>query len=394
MNREVVIAGACRTPIGRMGGALASLSAEKLGAVVIRDSLRRAGIEPASVDEVLMGCVIQAGLGQNVARQALIRAGLPVEVPGITLNVVCGSGLESVNKAAALVLAGEADIVVAGGMESMSNAPYLLSGARFGYRLGNGDLIDAMVNDALIDAFNEYHMMVTAENICHDWGIRRKELDAFAVESQKRCAEAMAAKRFSDEITPIEIVDKKGNTILIENDENPRPNTTIDMLSRLKCASGVDGGSITAGNSSSINDGAAAMVVLSSAKAQELGVKPLCRWVCGALVGVQPEIMGIGPVAAVRKVLEKTSLALSDIDLIEANEAFASQSIAVTRDLGLDMSLVNVNGGAIALGHPVGASGARILTTLIYEMRRRDSRRGLATLCIGGGMGSACIVER
>ncbi len=394
MAQKIVIAGACRTAIGKMGGALSNTPAAELGSIVIKEALNRAGVKPEMVDEVLMGCVIQAGLGQNVARQASIKAGLPIETPAVTLNVVCGSGLNCVNMAADLIKAGEADIVVAGGMENMSMAPYALPNARFGYRMNNGTVVDTMVNDALTDAFNHYHMMITAENICDRWNLTREELDEFSANSQQKCEKAMAEGRFNDEIVPVPVKVKK-EMVEFKTDEGPRPGTTVETLSKLKCCSGKEGGLVTAGNASGINDGAAAVVVMSEEKAKELGVKPMATWVGGALAGVEPEIMGIGPVAATKKVLKKTGLSLDNIDLIEANEAFAAQSVAVAKDLGFDMSKVNVNGGAIALGHPVGASGCRILVTLLHEMaKREDAKKGLATLCIGGGMGCATIVER
>ena len=394
MAQKVVLAGAVRTAIGKMGGALSNTPAAELGSIVIKEALNRAGVKADQVDEVLMGCVIQAGLGQNVARQASIKAGIPIETPAVTINVVCGSGLNCVNMAADLIKAGEADIVVAGGMENMSMAPYALPNARFGYRMNNGTVVDTMVNDALTDAFNHYHMMITAENICDKWGLTRQELDEFSASSQQKCEKAQASGRFDDEIVPVPVKVKK-EMVEFKVDEGPRAGTTVETLSKLKCCSGKEGGLVTAGNASGINDGAAAIVVMSEEKAKELGIKPVATWVGGALAGVEPEIMGIGPVAATRKVLKKTELSLDDIDLIEANEAFAAQSVAVAKDLGFNMSKVNVNGGAIALGHPVGASGCRILVTLLHEMAKRDdARKGLATLCIGGGMGCATIVEK
>jgi len=392
MGQKVVLAGACRTAIGKMGGALSNIPAAELGAIVIKEALNRAGVKPEQVDEVLMGCVIQAAQGQNVARQASIKAGLPIEVPAVTLNVVCGSGLKCVNTAAALIASGEADIVVAGGMENMSMAPYAMTKARFGYRMNNATIIDTMVNDALTDAFNNYHMMITAENVIDKYGITRQELDEFSANSQQKCEAAMAAGKFNDEIVPVPVKVKK-EIVEFKVDEGPRAGVTAEGLGALKCCSGKEGGSVTAGNASGINDGAAAIVVMSEEKAKELGVKPMATWVAGALGGVEPEIMGVGPVASTRKVLAKTGLTIDDIDLIEANEAFAAQSIAVARDLNFDMSKVNVNGGAIALGHPVGASGCRILVTLLHEMQRSGANRGLATLCIGGGMGCSTIVE-
>ena len=393
MTKKVVLAGACRTAIGKMGGALSNTPAADLGAIVIKEALNRAGVKPEQVDEVLMGCVIQAAQGQNVARQASIKAGLPIEVPAVTLNVVCGSGLNCVNQAAAMIKAGQADIVVAGGMENMSMAPYAMTKARFGYRMNNATIIDTMVNDALTDAFNHYHMMITAENICDRWHLTREELDEFSANSQQKAEKAMAEHKFDDEIVPVPVKVKK-QIVEFKVDEGPRPRTTVETLAKLRCCSGKEGGMVTAGNASGINDGAAAIVVMSEEKAKELGVTPMATWVQGALAGVEPEVMGIGPVAATRKVMERTGLTVDDMDLIEANEAFAAQSVAVARDLGFDMSKVNVNGGAVALGHPVGASGCRILVTLLHEMQKRDAKKGLATLCIGGGMGCATIVER
>lgn len=392
MSKKVVIASACRTAIGSMGGQLSTVPAAEMGAVVIKEALKRAGVAPEQVDHVYMGCVIQAGLGQNVARQMSIKAGLPIEVPAVTLNVVCGSGLNCVNAAAQMIIAGDADIVVAGGAENMSAAPYALMNARYGYRMNNAPMIDTMVNDALWDAFNDYHMGITAENICDQWGITREELDEFAANSQQKACAAREAGRFADEIVPIE-VKKKKETVIVDTDEGPRAGTTAETLAKLRPAFKKDG-RVTAGNASSINDGAAAVVVMSEEKAKELGITPMATWVGGALGGVDPSIMGIGPVASTKKVLAKTGLSMDDIDLIEANEAFAAQSIAVGRDLGFNKDILNVNGGAIALGHPVGASGCRILVTLLHEMQKRDAKRGLATLCIGGGMGCSTIVER
>ncbi|MCI9127504.1 MAG: acetyl-CoA C-acetyltransferase [Eubacterium sp.] len=393
MSKKVVIAGACRTAIGRMGGALSTTPAPVLGSIVIEEALKRAGVPKDAVDHVYMGCVIQAGLGQNVARQASIKAGLPIETPAVTVNVVCGSGLNCVNMAAQMIQAGDADIVVAGGMENMSMAPYALQQARFGYRMNNNKIVDTMVNDALTDAFNDYHMMITAENVAEQWNISREELDEFSANSQQKCEKAMAEGKFKDEIVPVVVKNRKGD-IVVDTDEGPRAGTTAESLGKLRCCSGKADGVITAGNASGINDGAAAVVVMSEEKAKELGVTPMAAFVGGALGGVAPEIMGVGPVASTRKVMEKTGLTVADMDLIEANEAFAAQSVAVARDLEFDMSKVNVNGGAIALGHPVGASGCRILVTLLHEMQKRDAKKGLATLCIGGGMGCSTIVER
>lgn len=392
MSRKVVIAGACRTAIGTMGGSLSTTPAVDLGAIVIKNALERAGVPADQVDHVYMGCVIQAGLGQNVARQASIKAGLPIEAPAVTINVVCGSGLNCVNLAAQMVQCGDADIVVAGGMENMSMAPYALKQARYGYRMGHAQAIDTMINDALWDAFNDYHMGITAENVCEKYGITREELDTFAANSQQKCEKARAEGKFKDEIVPVEIKKKK-ETVVFDTDEGPRAGITAEGLAKLRPAFKKDG-IVTAGNSSGINDGAAAVVVMSEEKAKELGVKPMATWVGGALAGVDPKIMGIGPVAATQKLMKKLNMSVDDMDLIEANEAFAAQSIAVARDLKFDDAKLNVNGGAIALGHPVGASGCRILVTLLHEMERRDAKKGLATLCIGGGMGCATVVER
>ena len=393
MAKKVVLAGACRTAIGKMGGGLSTVSAPVLGSIVIKEALNRAGVPADKVDHVYMGCVIQAGLGQNVARQASIKAGLPNETPAVTVNVVCGSGLNCVNMAAQMIQAGDADIVVAGGMENMSMAPYAMMQGRFGYRMNNGKLIDTMVNDALWDAFNQYHMMITAENVADQWKLTREELDEFAANSQQKCEAAINAGKFKDEIVPVEIKTRKGVTVF-DTDEGPRPGTTAESLGALKCCSGKEGGVVTAGNASGINDGAAAIVVMSEEKAKELGVKPMATFVTGALGGVDPSIMGVGPVASTKKALAKANMTIDEFDLIEANEAFAAQSVAVGKDLGFDLSKLNVNGGAIALGHPVGASGCRILVTLLHEMQKQDAKKGLATLCIGGGMGCTTIVER
>ena len=390
--KKIVLAGACRTAIGTMGGALSTVPAAELGSVVIKEALNRAGIPAEQVDHVYMGCVIQAGLGQNVARQASLKAGLPVTTPAVTVNVVCGSGLNCVNMAAQMIEAGDADIVVAGGMESMSLAPYAMMKARYGYRMGNATLVDTMVNDALWDAFNNYHMGITAENVAEQWHLTREMLDEFSANSQQKCEKAMAEGKFKDEIVPVEVKGKKGS-VIVDTDEGPRPGTTVETLARLKPAFKKDG-IVTAGNASGINDGAAAIVVMSEEKAKELGVKPMATWIGGALGGVDPSIMGVGPVAAVNKLMKKLDMKVADMDLIEANEAFAAQSLAVGHDLEFDPAKLNVNGGAIALGHPVGASGCRILVTLLHEMQRRDAKTGLATLCIGGGMGCATVVKR
>ena len=393
MAKKIVLAGACRTAIGTMGGELSTIPAPELGAIVIKEALKRAGVAPEAVDQVYMGCVIQAGQGQNVARQATLKAGLPIEVPAVTINVVCGSGLEAVNMAAEMILSGDADIVVAGGMENMSMAPYAMMKGRYGYRMGNATLVDTMVNDALWDAFNNYHMGITAENICDQWGLTREELDKFAAVSQQKAEAAQKSGAFKDEIVPVE-VKKKKETVIVDTDEGPRHGTTVETLGKLKPAFKKDGGLVTAGNSSGINDGAAAVVVMSEEKAKELGVKPMATWVAGALGGVDPKIMGIGPVPATKKALKIAGLEMDDIDLIEANEAFAAQSVAVQKELGFSSDILNVNGGAIALGHPVGASGCRILVTLLHAMQKRDVTYGLATLCIGGGMGCATIVKK
>jgi len=391
MAEKVVLAGACRTAIGTMGGALSTTPAPVLGSIVIKEALNRAGVPAEKVDHVYMGCVIQAGLGQNVARQASIKAGLPIETPAVTVNVVCGSGLNCVNMAAQ-IKAGDADIVVAGGMENMSMAPYADMSGRYGHRMNNATLVDTMVNDALWDAFNNYHMGITAENVAEQWGLTREQLDEFAATSQQKCEAAQKAGKFKDEIVPVE-VKKKKETVIVDTDEGPRPGTTKESISKLRPAFKPDG-IVTAANASGINDGAAAVVVMSEKAAKELGVKPMATFVAGALGGVDPSIMGVGPVASTKKVFAKTGLTIDDMDLVEANEAFAAQSLAVAHDLNFDMSKVNVNGGAIALGHPVGASGCRILVTLLHEMQRRDAKKGLATLCIGGGMGCSTIVER
>ena len=392
MAKKIVLAGACRTAIGVMGGALSTTPAPELGTIVIKEALKRAGVKPEQVDMVYMGCVIQAGTGQNPARQAAVNAGIPVESPAITINVLCGSGLDCVNTAARMIREGEADIIVAGGIENMSMAPYALKNARFGYRMGNNQIYDTMITDALTDAFHGYHMGITAENVAEKWGLTREELDAFAANSQQKACAAIASGRFKDEIVPVE-VKKKKETVIFDTDEGPRQGVTVESLSKLRPAFKKDG-MVTAGNASSINDGAAAIVVMSEEKAQELGVKPMATWVDGTLAGVEPAIMGVGPIAATKKLFARTGLTIQDMDLVEANEAFAAQSVAVARDLEFDMSKVNVNGGAIALGHPVGCSGCRILVTLLYEMEKRDARKGLATLCVGGGMGCAAIVER
>lgn len=392
MARKVVLAGACRTAIGVMGGQFANTSAVELGTIVIKEALKRAGVSPDQVDEVYMGNVIQAGSGQNPARQAAVYAGIPNEVPATTINVLCGSGLHCVNLAAKLIAAGDADIIVAGGMENMTMAPYMLRNGRYGYRMGNATIEDAMIKDGLTDAFHNYHMGITAENICEQWGLTREELDEFAAWSQNKCEKAMAEGKFKDEIVPVE-VKKKKETILVDTDEGPRKGITKEGLAKLRPAFKKDG-MVTAGNASGINDGAAALIVMSEEKAKELGVTPMATWIGGELAGCDPAIMGIGPVYSTRKVMKKLGMEIGDFDLIEANEAFAAQSVAVGKDLGFDLSKLNVNGGAIALGHPVGCSGARILVSLLYEMQKEDVHTGLATLCVGGGMGCSAVVKR
>lgn len=392
MARKVVLAGACRTAIGVMGGQFANTSAVELGTIVIKEALKRAGVSPDQVDEVYMGNVIQADNGQNPARQAAVYAGIPNEVPATTINVLCGSGLHCVNLAAKLIAAGDADIIVAGGMENMTMAPYMLRNGRYGYRMGNATIEDAMIKDGLTDAFHNYHMGITAENICEQWGLTREELDEFAAWSQNKCEKAMAEGKFKDEIVPVE-VKKKKETILVDTDEGPRKGITKEGLAKLRPAFKKDG-MVTAGNASGINDGAAALIVMSEEKAKELGVTPMATWIGGELAGCDPAIMGIGPVYSTRKVMKKLGMEIGDFDLIEANEAFAAQSVAVGKDLGFDLSKLNVNGGAIALGHPVGCSGARILVSLLYEMQKEDVHTGLATLCVGGGMGCSAVVKR
>ena len=391
--REVVIVSAARTPIGSFGGSLKDIPTRKLGAIAIKGAVERAGIKPEMVDEVIMGAVLQGGLGQNVARQMTLDAGLPIEVPAMTINKVCGSGLRAVELAAQIIKAGDADIIVAGGAENMSATAYAMPAARWGARMNNTQMVDMMVNDGLWDAFNGYHMGITAENVAEQWGITREQLDEFSVISQNRAEAAIKAGKFKDEIVPVEIPQRKGDPIIFDTDEFPKFGTTIEKVAKLKGAFKKDG-IVTAANASGINDAGAAVVVMSKEKADELGIKPLCTIKSYASAGVDPSIMGVGPIPASKKALDKAGLKIEDIDLVEANEAFAAQSIAVARDLKFDMSKVNVNGGAIALGHPVGASGCRILVTLLHEMQKRDAKRGLATLCIGGGMGCSTIVER
>ncbi|MCR5501992.1 MAG: acetyl-CoA C-acetyltransferase [Lachnospiraceae bacterium] len=396
MSRKVVIAGACRTAIGTMGGSLSTIPVADLGAIVIKEAIKRANVPADKVDQVYMGCVIQAGQGQNVARQASIKAGLPIECPAVTMNVVCGSGLNAVNQGAQMILAGDADVVVAGGCENMSMAPFAIPNGRYGYRMmwpsqSQGGLVDTMVKDALWDAFNDYHMITTADNIAREWNLTREELDEFALKSQQKCEAAQNNGAFDDEIVPVEIKKKK-ETIIFNKDEGPRAGQTMEALQKLRPIN--PDGFVTAGNASGINDGAAAVVLMSEEAAKELGANVMATYVAGALAGVRPEVMGIGPVAATKKVLAKTGMKIEDFDIIEANEAFAAQSVAVGKELGIDVDKqLNPNGGAIALGHPVGASGARILVTLLYEMKKKGAKNGLATLCIGGGMGCATIVK-
>ena len=390
--REVVIASAARTPIGSFGGTLKNTTAVTLGKTAVEEAVKRAGIKPEQVDELVFGCVLQAGLGQNVARQVSLAAGLPIETPAMTINKVCGSGLRSVGLAAQIIKAGDADIVVAGGTESMSMAPYAMPAARWGARMFDAKMVDVMVNDGLWDAFNQYHMGVTAENVADQWGITREELDEFALKSQQKAEAAIKAGKFKDEIVPVVIPQKKGDPIVFDTDEFPKFGASLEKMAKLKPAFKKDG-KVTAANASGINDSAAALVVMSAEKAAELGITPLCKIVSYASAGVDPSIMGVGPIPASKKALEKAGLTVDDIDLFEANEAFAAQSVAVGRELKIPEEKLNVNGGAIALGHPIGASGARILITLIYEMKKRGCHKGLATLCIGGGMGTAMIVE-
>lgn len=390
---EVIIASAVRTAIGNFGGSLSGIPVTQLGKVVVGESIKRAGIPFNLVDQVILGNVLQAGCGQGTARQASVFAGVPVEVPAFTINNLCGSGLRAINLAAALILCGEAEIIVAGGMENMSAAPYMLRKARWGYRLGDGTVEDLIIKDGLWEAFNDYHMGVTAENLAEKYGISRREQDEYAASSQQKASAAIKELKFTAEIVPITIQNKKGQDQVYFQDEFPREGVSVESLSKLKSAFKKDG-TVTAGNSSGINDGAAALVIMSKEKALKLGVKPLARIVSSASAGVDPRIMGIGPVPATKKALAKSRLSLTDIQLIEANEAFAAQTLAVSRELGWDMTRVNVNGGAIALGHPIGASGARILVSLIHEMVKRDLEFGLATLCVGGGMGVATIIQR
>lgn len=391
--KEAVIVSAVRTPMGSFGGTLKNVPTRTLGALVIKEAIKRAGIKPEMVEEVIMGTVLQGALGQNVARQMTLDAGLPKEVPAMTINKVCGSGLRAIELAAQIIKAGDADILLAGGAENMSAAAYAIPSARWGARMNDTKLIDMMTNDGLTDAFHHYHMGITAENVAEQWGITREQLDEFSVVSQNRAEAAIKEGKFKDEIVPVEIPQKKGDPIIFDTDEFPRFGTTMEKVAKLKPAFKKDG-IVTAGNASGINDAGAAVVVMSREKAEELGIKPMCTIVSYASAGVDPSIMGVGPVPASEKALKKAGLTMKDMDLVEANEAFAAQSLAVRKDLGLDPEKTNVNGGAIALGHPIGASGCRILITLLYEMIKRDSKYGLATLCIGGGMGTTMIIER
>lgn len=390
---EVVIVAAVRTPIGSFGGSLKDISTVDLGSLVIKNAIERAGLEPEQVDEVIMGNVLGAGLGQNVARQMSVHAGVPVTVPAFTINKVCGSGLKSVQLAVQAVLCGDAEVVVAGGAENMSQAPYILPNQRWGSRMGNATVVDTMLRDGLTDGFEDYHMGITAENVAEQYGITREDQDSFALQSQKRAVAAVESGRFKEEIIPVEIPQRRGEPLVFDTDEFPRKDVSLEGLSKLRPAFQKDG-SVTAGNSSGINDGAAAVVVMSAEKAKELGVPVLATIKSYASAGLDPKVMGCGPIYASRKALEKAGLTVADLDLVESNEAFAAQACAVAKELNLDLEKVNVNGGAISLGHPIGASGCRILVTLLHEMQKRDAKRGLVTLCIGGGMGTALIVER
>lgn len=391
--RKAVIVSAARTPIGSFGGAFASLSAVDLGVIAAKEAIKRAGIEPSMVEEVYLGNILGAGLGQNVARQVSLGAGIPIETPALTINMVCGSGLRAVSMAAQFVESGQCDIILCGGTESMTDTPYLLPKARWGHRMGDGKVVDYMVHDGLWDIYNDYHMGMTAENVAEQYGITREEQDEFAAQSQNRAEEAQKSGKFADEIVPVIIPQKKGDPVVIDTDEYPRHGSTVEKMSKLKPAFKKDG-TVTAGNASGINDGAAALIVMSKDKADELGLKYMCEIAGYGSAGVDPKVMGLGPVPATKKALANAGWTIDDLDLIEANEAFAAQALAVIRDLGLNPEITNVNGGAIALGHPIGASGARILVTLLYEMEKRDAKRGLATLCIGGGMGTSLLVQR
>lgn len=391
--KEVVIASAVRTPIGSFGGSFKNVPAVKLGTIAAKEAIKKANIKPEMVDEVIFGNVLQAGQGQNIARQVSVHAGIPIETPSYTINKVCGSGLKTIALAVQAIIAGDADVVLAGGTENMSQAPYLLKGARWGQRMGDGTIEDLMIHDGLWDIFNDYHMGITAENVAEKWNISREEQDQFALTSQLRAEEAIKSGKFKDEIVPVEVPQRKGDPIVVDTDEYPRFGTTIEALAKLRPAFKKDG-TVTAGNASGINDGAAALIVMSKEKADELGIKPLATVASYASAGVDPSIMGTGPIPATQKALKKANMTVEDLDLVEANEAFAAQALAVSKELGLDPEKTNVNGGAIALGHPIGASGARIFVTLLHEMVRRDAKAGLATLCIGGGQGISVIVKR
>jgi len=391
--KEVYIVNCCRTAVGNFGGSLKDVSAPELGAIVIKEALSRSGVKPEWVNEVMIGCVLTSGLGQNVARQASLKAGIPVKVPAYTVGMVCGSGMKSVIEAARTILAGDGDIIVAGGTENMSACPYTIPSARWGARMGPSMIVDTMVNDGLTDAFNHYHMGITAENVCDKWGITREELDAFSLSSQQKAVAAQASGRFNDEIVPVPVKTKKG-VVEFKADEYPRE-TSAEGLAKLKPAFKPDGGRVTAGNASGINDGAAAIIVASGEAVKKYGLKPMFKLIGWGQGGVDPQIMGVGPIPASKQAMDKAGLTIKDIDLVEANEAFAAQSVVVARELKFDMSKVNVNGGAISIGHPIGCSGARIIVTLLYEMLKRpEAKKGLATLCIGGGMGTAAIFEK
>ena len=396
--RDIYVVNCCRTAIGSFGGSLKDVPAAKLGSIVVKEALNRAGVAPENVDEVMFGCILTAGLGQNVARQVSLGAGIPVEVPAYTVGMVCGSGMKSVIEAARAIACGDAEIVVAGGTENMSSAPYAIPAARWGARMGNNTMVDTMINDGLWDIYNNYHMGTTAENVCDQWGLTREELDQFALSSQLKTEKAQAEGKFDAEIVPVTIKVKK-QEVEFNKDEFPRAGSTIEGLQKLKgafaTADGGKGQRVTAGNASGINDGAAALVIASGEAVKKYGLKPMAKLVSWGQGGVDPAIMGVGPVPASKQAMEKAGITIGDIDLVEANEAFAAQSCAVARDLGFDMEKVNVNGGAISLGHPVGASGARIIVTLLHEMQKREeAHKGLATLCIGGGMGVATIWEK
>lgn len=391
--KRVVIASAARTPIGSYGGVLKSVSAVNLGVTAAKEAIKRAKIEPSMIDEVIFGNVLSAGLGQNVARQVSLGSDIPVEVPALTINIVCGSGLRSVSMAAQLIASGDDDIILCGGCESMTNAPYLLPNGRWGQRMNDGKIVDSMVHDGLWDIYNDYHMGITAENVAEQYGLTREEQDKFAVTSQNRAEAAQKSGRFNDEIVPVVIPQRKGDPLVVDTDEFPRHGSTIEKMAKLSPAF-KKGGTVTAANASGINDSGAALIVMSKDKADELGIEYLAEIVGYGTAGVDPKVMGLGPIPATKKALSKANWTVEDLDLVEANEAFASQALAVVKDLGLNPEIVNVNGGAIALGHPIGASGARILITLLYEMKKRDAKKGLATLCIGGGMGTALLVER